>query len=363
MNKKLFLPGPVNVRGDVLAAMANPVIGHRTNASSDLQRRISENLQEVFYTKNRIVLSTSSGTALMDGAIRSFTRKRAAIFSNGYFGNLWHEIARRNNIEADLYLAEKGQAISSEMVDEVLSTGIYDVITITHNETSTGITNPLEGISKVIKKYPNIIWLVDGISSIGGIKLEVDRLGIDVCITSSQKCLGLPPGMAVASVSEKAIERARNIEFRGYYLDFVELYDTIEKMDFQYISTPNISMMYAMDYQLDKILKEGLENRFERHRVLGEMVRNWSKNYFLLYTDEKYTSNTVTTIENTLNMDFNLLDARLGERGFQISNGYGNLKDETFRIGHMADCTLEELEELLDNLDDIIKIEIVKSIA
>lgn len=355
MNKKLFIPGPVNVREDVLAQMTKALIGHRTAAASDLQRSISKKLQEVFYTKNRIILSTSSGTALMEGAMRSFTKKRAAVFSNGYFGNLWYEMAERNNIEADLFIPEKGKPITSKMVDKVLSTGRYDLVTITHNETSSGITNPLEEIAKTVKRYPEVIWLVDGVSSIGGIKLEVDKLGIDVCITSTQKCLGLPPGMAIASVSEKSIERAKAIEFRGYYLDFLELYQTIDEMDYQYISTPTIPMMFAMDYQLNKILNEGLENRFERHKVLGNMVRNWSKKYFNLYTEESYASDTVTTIENDLNIDIDLLNEILGQRGFQISNGYGNLKDKTFRIGHMADCTVEELKELIDNLDDILE--------
>lgn len=363
MNKRLFIPGPVNVREDVLAQMTKSIIGHRTVEASDLQRSISEKLQKIFYTKNRIVLSTSSGTALMEGAIRSFTKKRAAVFSNGFFGSLWHEIAKRNNIKADLYKAKKGKPIDSKIVDEVLSTGKYDLIAITHNETSSGITNPLESISEVIKKYPDIIWLVDGVSSIGGIKLEVDKLGIDVCITSTQKCLGLPPGMAIASVSQKAIERAREIKFRGYYLDFLELYETIEKMDHQYISTPNIAMMYAMDYQLNKILDEGLENRFNRHKMLGDMVKAWAKRYFTLYTEEIYASNTVTTIENTLNIDIDLLNKVLGKRGFQISNGYGDLKDKTFRIGHMADCTVEELEELINNLDEIIGKKIYKASA
>ncbi len=354
MSKKLFIPGPVNVRDDVLAEMTNSIIGHRTMAASDLQRGISKKLQKVFYTNNRIILSTSSGTALMEGAIRSFTKKRAAVFSNGFFGTLWYEMAIYNNIEADLFVSEKGKPISGKMVDEVLSTGKYDLITITHNETSSGITNPMEEISKVIKKYPEIVWLVDGVSSIGGIKLEVDKLGVDVCIVSSQKCLGLPPGMAIASVSEKAIKRARNIDFRGYYLDFLELYETIDTTDYQYISTPNIPLMFAMNYQLDKILDEGLENRFKRHKILGNMVRDWAKKYFTLYTEEDYASNTVTTIENTMNIDFDLLNEELGRRGFQISNGYGDLKDKTFRIGHMADCTVDELEELLENLDEII---------
>ena len=354
MKTKLFIPGPVDVRQDVLEQMTRPIIGHRTAAASDLQRGISEKLQKIFYTDNTVILSTSSGTALMEGAIRSFTKKRAAVFSNGYFGDLWYEMALHNNIKADLFNSKKGQAITPEMVEKVLSSGKYDLITITHNETTSGITNPMEELSSVIKKYPDVIWCVDGVSSIGGIKLEIDKLGIDVCIVSSQKCLGLPPGMAIASVSERAIERARQIEFRGYYLDFLELYDAIKRMDYQYISTPALPMMLAMDYQLDKILSEGLENRFERHEELAKMVRSWAKKHFKLYAKESCASNTVTTIKNTLGLNIDSLNKSLEKRGYQISNGYGDLKDKTFRIGHMADCTVEELQELLNTLDEVL---------
>lgn len=355
MHKKLFIPGPVDVRRDVLEQMTKPIIGHRTKAASDLQRGISEKLQEVFYTKNEILLSTSSGSGLMEGAIKSCTRKRAAVFTSGFFGDQWYKMALYNRIEADRFSVSPGDIITAEMVDEVLSTGKYDLITITHNETSTGITNPLEDISQVIKSYPNIVWCLDGVSSIAGIKLEVDRLGIDICITSTQKCLGLPSGMAIASMSQKAVEAAREVEFRGLYLDLLELYECIQKMDHQYPTTPNIPMMFAMDYQLDRILREGLDNRFARHKEMGECVRAWTKENFELFPREEYSSNTVTTIKNTKNIDVNLLNEQLGERGYQISNGYGDLKDKTFRIGHMADYTLDEVKELLYNIDDILK--------
>ena len=356
MHKKLFIPGPVDVRQDVLEQMTKPIIGHRTKAASDIQRGISEKLQKVFYTKNQILLSTSSGSGLMEGAIKSCTRKKAAVFSAGFFGDQWYKMAVYNNVKADKFSVPQGEINTAEMVDEVLSTGEYDLITLTHNETSTGITNPLEDISEVIKKYPDVVWCLDGVSSIAGIKIEVDRLGIDICITSTQKCLGLPSGMAIASMSEKAVEAAKEVEFRGLYLDLLELFECIQRMDFQYPTTPNIPMMFAMDYQLDKILEEGLENRFLRHKEMGEYVRAWAKENFELFPKEEYASNTVTTIKNTRNIDINLLNVQLGERGYQISNGYGDLKDKTFRIGHMADYTLEEIKGLLNNIDDILRI-------
>ena len=356
MQKKLFIPGPIDVMPDVLEQMTKPMIGHRSKDASAIQRSISEKLGEVFHTKEQILLSTSSGSGLMEAAIRSCTRKRAAVFSVGSFGDRWYKMATSNNVPADKFSVEMGKATTPEMVEEVLSTGKYDLITITHNETSTGVENPVFEISKVVKKYPNVVWCLDTVSSMGGTNIPVDELGVDVCITSTQKALGLPPGMAIASMSQKAVEAAKQDEFRGLYLDLLELYNYIQKKDHQYPSTPALSLMYAMDYQLGKILDEGLENRYARHAAMAEYVRNWAKKHFELFPEEKYASNTLTTITNTKGINVGDLNKELGKRGYQISNGYGDLKEKTFRISHMGDYTLDDIKGLLENIDDILKL-------
>jgi len=356
MHKKLFIPGPVEVREDVLEKMATPMIGHRSKEASKLQRDISDKMRKVFNTKEEILLSTSSGTGLLEGAIRCSTAKRAAVFSIGAFGKRWHEIAECNNVPADLYEVEWGKAVDVNEIDKALATGKYDSFCVTHNETSTGVMNPMEEIAEVVKKYPDIVWCADTVSSMGGTKIEVDKLGIDICLTSSQKALGLPPGMAICSFSEKAVERAKNVKFRGYYLDLLSIYNYIQKKDYQYPSTPSLSHMFAMDYQLDRILEEGLENRYKRHLEMAKYVREWAKEYFELFADERYLSNTLTNIKNTRDIDIADLNKKLGERGFQISNGYGKLKGKAFRIAHMADCTLDDIKELLENINDILKL-------
>jgi len=386
MHKKLFIPGPVDVREDVLLKMATPQIGHRSKAASALQKGISEKLQKVFYTNNTIILSTSSGSGLMEAAIRSCTRKRAAVFSVGAFGDRWYKMAKSNGVPADKFSSVAGQPTTVAMVDEALATGKYDVITVTHNETSAGIMNPVAEIGELLKsKYPEVLFLVDTVSSMGGTKIEVDAWGIDVCITSTQKCLGLPAGMAICSVTERAIiwillnsemklsyddissilgkerstiraiEAAKQVENRGLYFDLVELYDYVHKKDHQYPSTPSLSHMYAMDYQLDRILAEGLENRFARHIEMANYVRDWARSNFALFVeDEKYLSNTLTTIKNTKEISVSDLNKKLAERGFEISNGYGDLKDVTFRISHMADYTLDEVKELITIINEIL---------
>ena len=357
MHKKLFIPGPVEVRKEVLDKMSTPMIGHRSKDASILQKSISEKLQKLFYTNNEILLSTSSGTGLMEGAIRSCTAKRAAVFSVGAFGDRWYKIAVSNNVPADIFKVEMGKAIRAEEIDKVLSTGKYDLITVTHNETSTGVMNPIEDIAVVMKKYPEVILVVDAVSSAAGTKIEVDKLGIDICLTSTQKAIGLPPGMSICTFSEKAIKNAEKVEFRGTYLDLLALYKYLKKKDYQYPSTPSISHMYALDYQLDYILnEEGLENRFARHIDMANIVRDWAKRYFELFPEEKYLSNTLTTVKNTRNIDVAKLNKELGDRGFQISNGYGDLKNKTFRIAHMGDCTVNDVSELLLNINDILSL-------
>lgn len=358
LHKKLFIPGPVEVRPEVLEQMALPMIGHRGKDASALQRRISDNLRKVFYTESEILLSTTSGSGLMEGAIRSCTAKKAAVFSVGAFGKRWYEMAIFNNVAADLFEVEAGQAITPKMVDDALSTGEYDLVAVTHNETSTGVMNPVAEIGEVVKKYEDVVFIVDTVSSAAGTKIEVDKWGIDICITSTQKAIGLPPGMAICTFSNKAKERAEKVPNRGFYLDLLSLYKYVQKKDYQYPSTPSISHMYALDYQLNYIVnEEGIENRFARHLEMAKVVRAWAEKHFEIFPDKNYLSNTLTNVKNTRNIDVSALNKALGERGFQISNGYGNLKDKTFRIAHMADCQMSDINELLENINDILGLE------
>lgn len=345
MHKKLFIPGPIDVLPELLDEMAKPIIGHRSKEASNMQGEICKKIQQLMYTKNQILLSTSSGTGLMEGAVRSFTKKRCAVFSIGAFGDRWHKICVQNGIPVDVFKSELGEITTPEMVDEVLKTGKYDVITITHNETSTGVANPLKELSNVIKKY-DVIWLVDAVSSLGGDKVMVDDLGIDVCITSTQKCIGLPPGMSFCSVSERSIEYAKTVEHRGLYFDYVELYKFATEKN-QYPSTPSISHMYALDKQLDRILQGGLDARFELHERRAKRVQEFARKHFELFADQNYLSKTVTCINNTKSFSVANLNKYLGEHGFVISNGYGPLKEKTFRISHMGDQSMKDLETLL----------------
>ncbi len=353
MHKRLFIPGPVDVREDVLQKMATPQIGHRTAECTALQKSISEKMQKLMFTKNDMILSTSSGSGLMEMAVRSLTKKRAAVFSVGAFGDRWYKMCTSNGIPADKFKSELGSPTTPQMVEEALSTGKYDVVTVTHNETSTGVMNPLDEIAAVVAKYPDVCFCLDTVSSMGGTKIPVDQWGVDMCVTSTQKCIGLPAGLSIAAVSEKAYQRALTVENRGLYFDLVSVVDKARK-NYQYPSTPSLAHMFALDYQLSLIIdQEGIENRFARHLEMAKHTRAWAKKHFEMLTEEAYASNTLTTIKNTSGKSVADLNKALAERGFMISNGYGDLKEKTFRIAHMADTQMETLQELLAAIEDI----------
>jgi aspartate aminotransferase-like enzyme len=354
--KKLFIPGPTQVHPDVLAKMGSPMIGHRTKEASALQKSITKKMRELMFTENKIVFSASSGTGLMEGAIRSTTEKRAIVFSIGAFGKRWYELAKLNGIEADLHEEIPGQPTLPQTVDKYLKTGKYDTVAITHNETSTGVTNPIEAIAPIIAKYPDVIWLLDAVSSLGGIKIEVDRLGIDICISSSQKALALPPGLSLASVSAKAEERFNKIGERGYYLDFKTLIRFIDEKDHQYHCTPSLPHLFALDFQMDRILKEGIDNRFIRHIEIGEFTINWANHFFKTLSAPGFESLTVTCVDNNRKIKVSDLNTQLAERGMLIANGYGDLKNKTFRIAHMGELTIEDMMEVTEAIEDILKL-------
>ena len=352
MYKKLFIPGPTHVRDEILEVMATPIISHRSQDYADLQRQVIHKLQKVLYTENLCFLSTSSSTGLMEAAIRNCSQKKVLSTICGAFSERWHEITLANGKAADPLKVEMGEAITPEMIDEKLKTGHYDALTLVHNETSTGITNPLYDIAEVMKNYPDVCLLVDAVSSMAGIKIEVDKLGIDVCLAGVQKCFALPPGLAVASVSQKAMERSAKVKDKGYYFDFHAFLKYYERG--QTPTTPAIPQIMALNKQLDDIFVEGLENRFWRHAEMAKFVQEWARNYFALYSDGRYLSNTVTNIKNTRGISVAGLNEELGKRGAMISNGYGPLKEKCFRIGHMGDLTLDDMRWVTGLIEEIL---------
>jgi len=353
MAKKLFIPGPVEVSNDVFAAMSSPMIGHRMPEYAALHQSVTSQLQTLLNTKDPVFLSTSSAFGIMEGAVRNLVQKRCANFGNGAFSTKWHDVTKRCGIKADLFTAEWGQPITAEMVDKALASGDYDAMTMVHNETSTGVMSPLEEIAEVMKKYPYVSFIVDTVSSMTAVPIDFKALGLDVCLAGVQKAFGLPPGLAVCAVSRAALDKAKATPNRGYYFDFEEF----EKNDLKHNtpSTPCISLIYGMDAQLKKMFAEGLDNRYRRHAQMAEATRNWiTAQGFGLFAAEGHRSMTLTSGANDGRTDLDMLKKLVGERGYAMDNGYGKIKNETFRIPHMADMTLADLEEYFALLEELL---------
>jgi aspartate aminotransferase-like enzyme len=350
---KLFIPGPTEVHPDVLAAMAQPPIGHRSGDFRELAAQVVKGIQAVLYTQNRIFLSTSSATGLMEAAVRNVPLKRVLSLVNGAFGDRWYEIARACGVPADKLDVPWGKGIRPEQVDAALSHGDYDAITLVHNETSTGVMNPLEGIAEVVRAHKEVALLVDTVSSMAGTKVEVDRLGLDVCLASVQKCWALPPGFAIAAVSERAMERARKSERAGYYFSFKEFDKSYQKNETTV--TPSIPHIYGLQATLKRIFAEGLENRWGRHAAMAERTRAWARGQgFAIFSEDGFHSNTVTCIANTREIDVKGLNGALKAQGMTISDGYGDLKNKTFRIAHLGEISMADLEDLFPRIEAFV---------
>ncbi|MGD8490764.1 MAG: alanine--glyoxylate aminotransferase family protein [Anaerolineae bacterium] len=353
MYKKLFIPGPTHVRDKILQAQTAPMIGHRAKEYSDLQAEVTPKLQELLYTQQRVYLFASSSSGVMEGSVRQASTKRVLNTVCGAFSKRWHQMTVANGVPYGKLEVPMGQAITPELVDEALSEGEYDAITVCHNETSTGVMNPIPEIAELIHdKYPDVLILVDAVSGMAGSKIEFDAWGLDVCLAGVQKCFALPAGLTVCAVSDRARERALQVPARGHYF----AYDQMDKKyeAHQTPATPAISLIQALNVQMDDILAEGLENRWARHIEMAEIVREWARENFAIYGDERYLSNTVTNIENTRGISVAGLNAELAKRGAMISNGYGDLKEKCFRIAHMGDLQVADIEWLLGQIDDIL---------
>lgn len=355
---KLFIPGPIEVRESILQAQAAPMIGHRGKPFEQLFASVQGKLRQVFYTSKRVLVSTSSGTGLWEGAARNCVTDNPAqgVLATvcGAFSERWADVFQRNGKAVTTISVEPGKAIKPEMVRDAIKAhdSPFDAIAIVHNETSTGVMNPLADIAGVVKDLsPETLILVDAVSSLAGVKIDFEKLGLDVVLTSSQKCFGLPPGLAFAAVSDRALERARTIKNRGYYFDFIELDKSLQKNNTP--ATPAISLLYALDRQLDDMLAEGLDARFARHAHLAHLTRTWATTQgFKLFPEPGYESQTVTCVSNTRGIDIGALNKFLATRHMHLSDGYGSLKSKTFRIAHMADLMETDMQELFTAVDE-----------
>jgi len=351
---RLFIPGPVKVNDDVLQQLARPTLAHRGKEYAQLHSETVDMLKKILFTEQNVFLSTSSASGIWEAAIRNCVAPDETVLCTmcGAFSDKWAAVAKSCGRKVEELKVDWGKPILPEMLDEKLAAGKYAAVTLVHNETSTGLTNPVREISEMMKeKYPDVLVFVDSVSGMVGLPMHFDELGWDVAFASVQKAFAIPPGFAVAVVSDRAIEKSKNIPGRGYYFNFELWAKSAEKS--QTLVTPSVQHIMALNYQCKKILAEGIENVWDRHKQMGDFVRSWAKEKFALFCDEKYASNTLTAVKNTRSINVaETISAVQQKHNTIFGNGYGKLKEQTFRIAHMGDITLDDLKELLGWLDE-----------
>jgi aspartate aminotransferase-like enzyme len=356
---KLHIPGPVEVSEKTFRAFSSPMIGHRGQGYKDLYAKIQPQLQQLLATKQLVYLSTSSAWGVMEGAIRNLVAKKVLNCMCGAFSDKWLDVSKRCGKEAEALQVAWGSPIRAGDVDKKLATGQFDVMTLIHNETSTGVMSPLAEIAALKKKYPDVMFIVDSVSSMTAVPLKFDELGVDVLLAGTQKAFAMPPGFAVFVCSPAALAKAGTMKDRGYYFDFVEFQKNAEQN--MTPSTPSVSHTYALSSKLDEFFAEGLEARYARHRKTNQMIRDWANaNGFTLFPESGFESLTLTCINNGAKsggrvVDVPKLQKLVKDQGFLIDGGYGKIKGTTFRISNMGDETEASMNQLIAALDKAMK--------
>lgn len=352
---KLHIPGPVEVSPKTFQALCRPAIGHRGQGFKDLYAKIQPQLQTLLGTKQLVYLSTSSAWGVMEGAVRNLVTKKVLNCMKGAFSDKWFDVSKKCGKEAEALQVPWGSPIRAEQIDAKLATGQFDALTLIHNETSTGTMSPLAEIAALKAKYPNVMFIVDAVSSMTALPLNFDAMGIDVLLAGTQKAFALPPGLAVFTASPAALAKAATVKDRGYYFDFVEFEKNAK--DSMTPSTPSTPHIYALDSKLGEFFAEGLEARYARHQKTNQMLRDWgTKHGFTLFPEAGFESITLCCFNNGAKpggrtVDVAKLQKLVKEQGFLIDGGYGKIKGTTFRISNMGDETVESMTPLIAALD------------
>jgi len=353
-DKTLYLPGPTEVREDVIEAMCQPLFGHRMDRMTDLYTTIVEDTKEFLDTDQEVIVLTASGTAFWEATTLNLVDERMLVPTSGAFSERQANVAERLGKEVDRIEYEWGEAVEPGDVRGALEAGEYDAVGMVMNETSTGVRNPVEAVGDLLGDYPDTYFVVDAISCLGGDYIDIEGHNIDCIFTSTQKAFAMPPGLAVCTVSDDAYERELEKNAASWYGGFQRCLDYYDRKG-QTHSTPAVPLMLAYHRQMKHMLEEGHRARDERHREMAEYTREWAREHFGLFPEEGYESRTVTCIENTRHVDVAETVAAVSEEYDMVfSSGYGATGEESFRIGHMGEHTVESIRRLTDAIEDVV---------
>jgi aspartate aminotransferase-like enzyme len=344
---RFFLPGPTEVHPDVLAAMQRPMIGHRSSAMEAMLQRMAPQLGALFRASRPVLIGTTSATGFMEMAVRNGVRRRALALVNGAFSERFANLVSAAGKECVRLEVPLGCAVEADLLRDALRRTPVDAVTMVHSETSTGVLQDVQALAAVAREFPDVLVLVDAVTSLAGSPVEPERWELDFTFTGSQKALALPPGLAFGVASARMLERAKTLPARGLYFDLV----SFEKAtaSFKPTNTPALSLLYALEVQLARIEREGgVEERWRRHQAMRDRVDGWAAARGLeQLPPEGRRSCTVSCIKLPDGKTGRGVVAALKTQGWTIGAGYGPLQDSTIRIGHMGDHSVATLDRLL----------------
>lgn len=351
-----MIPGPTPVPDSVLRKMAVPMINHRGKEFAQLLKNVTEKMKKVYLTEGDVILLTSSGSGGMESAVVNFLSPgdKAIFCVSGAFGNRWAKMGQVYGAEVIRLEVPPGEGITLDKIEDTLkkNPGVK-AIYITHNETSTAVTNDLSKVGELAHRYSAIV-AVDAVSSLGAIELRMDEWQLDVVVTASQKALLTPPGIAFVAVSERAWELNKYAKMPRFYFDLGEAKSMAKNGETPF--TPAVSQVFAVDTALDILLSEGLENTWKRHKILGRAVREGIKALGLkLLAKEEFASNAVTGVYPPEGIQADELRRRIKDKGVTLAGGQGSLKGKIFRIGHIGYITDTDIIVTLSVIGETLK--------
>ena len=352
---KLFTVGPVACYPEVLEVMGHQMYSHRSKEYFALHYETVRLLQDFISTKNEIFLFSSTGTGFMEASVRNCVRKKILCCINGSFGERFAEVAEANGVSVVKLAPPLGEPISALDVDEMLSKSPdIEAVALTHNETSVGLINPLKELVASVKKHDRLVF-VDAVSSMGGTEIEVDKLDIDVCFSSSQKCFGVPPGLGIGSVSEKAMNLSATASNKGWYFDF-KVWEEDQKKGRGTPVTPAIPQIAGLNTALKMIERNGGRKwYFDLYKDRNQKIRRGIEKHGLsTFPRRGSESPTVNCINAPEGVEGGAIYEKMREKEFELAEGYGPLKKKTFRIGNMGYIEMGDIDLMLDALGSVI---------
>lgn len=349
-----FLPGPTDVHPEILEAMSVPMFGHRGARMRAMLSGMQPALREMLGTVQPVLLSTSSATGLIEAAVRNGVRERILVAVGGYFGEYYARIAEACGKQAIRVQVHPGHAITPEQLERFLDDPHVDAVAVVHSESSTGALADIESLAKVVRARPDVLFLVDGVTSVGALPFEMDRWGVDFVCTGSQKTLALPPGLAVGAASERFLARSALQRDAGYYFNAGRLARIArESLPFW---TPAVSLLVALDRQLGRVARlGGWPARYARHRAMLEACARWVErrgDVRLLAAGAR--SPAISTVVLPDSHPASDVIAGLERREFLVGGGLDRSHGNVIRIGHMGDLEPVHLAALLAALDEVL---------